>query len=139
MSSTHNVPTAVLASSSLVRQGLTSILRETRFQILPTAPASSEPADLADIQPRPTLVLAVIEDEASLQVTRALSTALPEAKLVLIGLRHTSKTLPKDLCWAAHGLLNSDIEGEKLITALDLIMSGVSVQGPGLFSWLHDQ
>jgi len=132
-----DVPTALVASSSFVREGLTSFLGGTRFRIIDTVTASA--GDPVDGRSDPCLILAAVDDASSAETARMLRSQCAGAKLVVFGRSDAPGSLPKDLCFSAQAVLDRDIDRETLIKALDVVMSGVTVQSSGLFSWLLDR
>src|SRR5215218_9319124 len=101
-----DTPAMVIASSPLVEEGLASLLNGTRFHVMTTAVFSGEAGDLADRKPLPALILAAPDDALSIETTRGLRAAYPEAKLVIFGQAAAPGSLPKDLCLAAQALLD---------------------------------
>ncbi|WP_336487485.1 response regulator transcription factor [Methylobacterium nigriterrae] len=132
-----DVPTALVASSPFVREGLTSFLGGTRFRVTDTVMAAA--GDPVDGGPEPALILAALDDASSADTARILRGRCAGAKLVVFGRSDAPNTLPKDLCFSAQAVLDRDIDRETLIKALDVVMSGVTVQSSGLFSWLLDR
>ncbi|AWN43680.1 LuxR C-terminal-related transcriptional regulator [Methylobacterium durans] len=120
------VPTVVVASNALAREGLRSHLAGSRFATVPDAgPPAGERA--------PQLIVAMLDDPRGVETARAHRAAWPEARLVLF----TGAGLPPgDLCGAAHGILDCAVEPETLVRALDLVMEGVAVLTPGLLGRL---
>ncbi|KAB1075992.1 LuxR C-terminal-related transcriptional regulator [Methylobacterium planeticum] len=139
MSIVGDVPTALVASSSFVREGLTSFLNGTRFRVVAVDAGASEADGLAPTRSAPALILAALDDAHSIEAARTLRERYPDAKLVVFGRAEAPATLPKDLCFGAQAVLDRDIGRETLIKALDVVMSGVTVQSSGLFSWLLDR
>ncbi|MER2268151.1 response regulator transcription factor [Methylobacterium oxalidis] len=133
MSSGDEVPTALVASSSFVREGLTSFLGGTRFRVTsaPTVEATGEGG--------PLLILASLDDASSVEATRTLRAARGDAILVIFGRADAPTSLPRDLCLTAQAVLDRDIGRDTLVKALDAVMSGVTVQSANLFSWMLDR
>jgi two-component system nitrate/nitrite response regulator NarL len=139
MSIAEDVPTALVAASSFVREGLTSFLSGTRFRVLERAAPSGEAAGPSPDRQAPALILAALDDAASIEAARRLRELCPEARLVVFGRADAPGTLPKDLCFGAQAVLDRDIDRGTLVKALEVVMSGVTVQSSGLFSWLLDR
>ena len=139
MSIVGDVPTALVASSSFVREGLTSFLGGTRFRVVEIARISIGTQAPHRPASRPALVLAALDDAASVEAARRVRDRCPDAKLVVFGRAEAPGTLPKDLCFGAQAILDRDINRDTLVKALDVVMSGVTVQSSGLFSWLLDR
>ncbi|WP_245516377.1 response regulator transcription factor [Methylobacterium segetis] len=118
-----------------MREGLTSFLNGTRFQV-----TTIHPSDAASgPEGEPLLVLASLDDGASVDTARALRAARADALLVIFGRPDAPASLPRDLCLTAQAVLDRDIGRETLIKALDAVMSGVTVQSANLFSWMVDR
>jgi len=132
-----DVPTALVASSSFVREGLTSFLSGTRFRVIDTVAATA--GHPADGPAEPSLILAALDDASSAETARSLRSECAGAKLVVFGRSDSPNSLPKDLCFSAQAVLDRDIDRETLVKALDVVMSGVTVQSSRLFSWLLDR
>ncbi|GJE43229.1 LuxR C-terminal-related transcriptional regulator [Methylobacterium soli] len=139
MSIVGDVPTALVASSSFVREGLTSFLGGTRFRVVEIAADLDRDDGLAPVPSRPALVLAALDDAASVEAARRVRDRCPDAKLVVFGRADAPGNLPKDLCFGAQAILDRDIGRDTLVKALDVVMSGVTVQSSGLFSWLLER
>jgi two-component system nitrate/nitrite response regulator NarL len=139
MSIVGDVPTALVASSSFVREGLTSFLGGTRFRVVDIAADLHQTDGPAPVPSRPALVLAALDDAASVEAARRVRDRCPDAKLVVFGRAEAPGSLPKDLCFGAQAVLDRDIGRDTLVKALDVVMSGVTVQSSGLFSWLLDR
>ncbi|WP_336491872.1 helix-turn-helix transcriptional regulator [Methylobacterium nigriterrae] len=127
-----HVLTAVIASSHLIQGGMASLLAGTRFQMVQPSALCGEASDTADEQRPLTLILAMPEDSASQEAVRSLRAAHPEAKLVIFGRAAAADSLSQDLALAAQAVLDHGIRRETLITILDLVMSEMRVQSPGL-------
>ena len=74
-----------MVANGFVRQGLTSFLKGTRFQVVTIAATLSEMDAVMDGQSAPALIIVASDDAASADAIRALRTAYPDAKLVILG------------------------------------------------------
>jgi two-component system nitrate/nitrite response regulator NarL len=133
------VPTALMVANGFVRQGLKSFLKGTRFQVVTSAATLSEMDAVMDGQSTPALIIVVSDDAASADAIRALRTTYADAKLVILGRFEAPGSLPKDVCLTVQAVLDYDIGQETLIAALDVVMSGATIQSAGLLSRLMDQ
>ncbi|WP_336491953.1 response regulator transcription factor [Methylobacterium nigriterrae] len=134
-----DVDVAVLSSSPFVREGLSSLLNRSRFRVVSASAATSEATDPAEDQVRPALILAALEDASGFEALRSLQATYPEAKLVVFGRAAAPERLPRDLCLSAQAVLDYGISREALLSVLEVLMAGVTVQSAGLFSWLFAQ
>ncbi|WP_236960611.1 helix-turn-helix domain-containing protein [Methylobacterium durans] len=115
---------------------MTSFLSGTRFRVA-GATASEMESGSADDAPR--LILASLDDAASVDSARALRAARADSILVIFGRADAPTTLPRDLCLMAQAVLDRDIGRDTLVKVLDAVMSGVTVQSANLFSWMIER
>ncbi|GJE30479.1 response regulator transcription factor [Methylobacterium oxalidis] len=121
-----NIPTVVVASNALAREGLRSHLHGSRFAVMPGDGAAGGPA--------PLLIVAMLDEPRSAETVRTLRAAWPEARLVLF--TGAAGLPPEDLCAAANGILDGAAGPASLIGALELVMEDVAVLSPGLLGRL---
>ncbi|KAB1069944.1 helix-turn-helix transcriptional regulator [Methylobacterium planeticum] len=132
------VPAAMIVANGFVQQGLLSYLEGTRFQIVATIASSSEVDALSNGHQSVELIIAAPEDAVRMNAICALHAIYPEAKLLVFGSRESLRLLPKHLRLSAHAVLGNEIDRATLITTLDVVMAGASVQSAGLLAWLAD-
>jgi len=81
---------------------------------------------------RLALIIVAIDSLSDIDALRALSSAYAEARLiVLVGAEAPNKLL-KEACLITQSVLDHDIAPETLVGALDVVMSGATVQSAGL-------
>jgi two-component system, NarL family, nitrate/nitrite response regulator NarL len=134
-----DVAVAVFSSTSFVREGLASFLRGSHFRVISTAALSGGVITPADDGISPLLILAAPEGASEFEAVHSLNTACSEAKLVIFGHAAAPESLPRSLCLAAHAVLDSGISREALLSVLDVVMLGGTVQFAGLLPQLAAQ
>ncbi|WP_336487424.1 response regulator transcription factor [Methylobacterium nigriterrae] len=115
---------------------MAALLSGSRFRVTSASAATSEALPPAEDQVRPALILAAPEDASGFEALRRLQATYPEAKLVIFGRAAAPESLPRDLCLSAQAVLDYAISREALLSVLEVLMSGMTVQSASLFSWL---
>jgi two-component system nitrate/nitrite response regulator NarL len=113
--------------STLFREGLTQLLRGSRFGPVHTAADFDETSERIASSTRSCLWLMDLRDEASFDTLRQVKATFSGVAVVVLAERQHLDSVLQALEAGASGFLHCDINREHLITALELIALGEMV------------
>jgi two-component system nitrate/nitrite response regulator NarL len=126
----NTTPTIIVASSALLREGVTSLLQGTPFKVVS---AVRNPAELANhkLTDRALAIVGIdwrnrIHDQAG-QSIRLLRTLMPESKIVLVSEANAPVDLRCVLALAPDGYIINPGSRDLLVTSLELILMGQQI------------
>ncbi len=124
------VRVAIIGKSTIVREGLRGILADHGFAVVSTSIDCAGLAKAVLDQPDLAVDMVIIDSASALEGNhncRDLRSALPHARIVLMGDDVSVKTTSEALSLGADGYLPKHISSEPLIWSLQLIASGEKI------------
>ena len=126
----HGIETALIASSGLVRGGLAAVLKRTRFTVVSATEYVDGSGELSCSTEGVGLIIAAIESLEQGYMLLGLAQSNSDSKLVLLLRPGSGDLLPHGLPEVASGILDINVSGEVLVSALDLVLAGLSIRMP---------
>lgn len=131
------IHTCLIESNPFFREGLKSILRDTRFRIDFEAGTLKEARDYLDRE-KPDLVVTELpaDDEEALEGIIAIREAFPDSRVVALVGKHCPVAMTECLKGEIDGYLIKTMKPSVLVKALALIVEGERVYPANLLAWL---
>ncbi|WP_336492305.1 response regulator transcription factor [Methylobacterium nigriterrae] len=130
----ETVRTVLIASSGLVRVGLTAVLRETRFSIVESSTSLDTPDAVIQESAAGGLIIAAIDAPKTASLLIDVMSRQSDLKLVILVSHDEGRLLPPGLLDSASAVLDTSVSNEVLLGVLDLVSAGLRIQVRGASS-----
>ena len=131
------VQTSILASSGLVRAGLTATLRQTRFNIVSTFGSLDDVEGLTGEQGSERLLIVVVEEAHTASMLSEIMTAHSDLMVVVLVNDRDARFLSHQIIERSAAILDTSVSSEVLLNALDLVLAGFKLQSKGIVRGLE--
>lgn len=131
------IHTCLIESNPFFREGLKSILRDTRFRIDFEAGSLADARSYLDRE-KPDLVVAELppDDDEAMAALIGIREAFPDSRVVALVAKHCPVAMTECLKGEVDGYLIKTMKPSVLVKALALIIEGERVYPANLLAWL---
>ena len=133
------ISVALIEDNRLVREGITSLLNQTKDFTVVAAAQSDDPELLRAVSPHVILLDIGLQDTDSLSVAERIMREFPSAKLVLMDLLPVHEELVEFVNAGVAGFVLKDASFEELVSTIRSVADGAHVLPPQMTSSLFSQ